>query len=392
MIRVVKNEDYDKVLKLSEYAFQILEADYDIEEAIKSRLDKQYILGDFEEDDLKAKLHIYSLEVMIKNQSFKMGGVASVATWPEARRNQKVAKLINEGLHWMNEQEYDISYLHPFYVPFYRKFGWELICSNKTYTIQKEDFIFLHSNSGKMIRKTKEKALPTLMSLYHTFTEKNNSMLIRGKSWWTDIVLKKGDHVILHVNEENVEDGYMIYSIKDHTFIVHEVIVLNESIKKEFWNFVCQHDSMVSIVKWKTYEGDPLSLFLPNPRVQTEIHPYFMGRIVNVNRFLEKYPFFIKGEKPLILHLSDPICNWNNGIFFIEGESIKVFQKEKGACLHPPKKGLRMDIGTLTSVLLGHSAPKLLFEIGHIQGEEQQLNLLEELIATTSTSLLFDFF
>jgi predicted acetyltransferase len=115
VIRVVNNDDYDKVLKLSEFAFQYTEADYDVDEA-KRKLDKQYILGDFEEDQLQAKLHLYSLEVMIKNQSFKMGGIASVATWPEARRNRKVAKLINEALVWMNKYDFDISYLHPFYV------------------------------------------------------------------------------------------------------------------------------------------------------------------------------------------------------------------------------------------------------------------------------------
>lgn len=391
MIRVITNEDYENVLKLSEFAFQYTIAEQELESTLK-KLDKQYIIGDFEEDDLKAKLHIYSLEVNIKNQAFKMGGVASVATWPEARRTRKVAQLIEEGLHWMNKKEFDISYLHPFYVPFYRKFGWELICTDKTYTIQKEDLIFLHNQSGNIVRKSKEEALPSLMSLYRSFTENNNSMLIRDKSWWTEVVLNKGEHVVFHVNEENEPDGYMIYSLKNRELIVHEVIVLNESMKKDFWNFICQHDSMVSTVKWKSYEGDPLTLLLPNPRVQTDIHPYFMGRIVNVQRFLEKYPFFIQGEKPLILHVSDPVCNWNNGSIFLEGEAVKAFQKEKGTCNNSPKKGLKMDIGILTAVLLGHQDPIQLYKIGTIQGEEQQLKLLKDIIPPLGSSLLFDFF
>jgi predicted acetyltransferase len=391
LIRVITNEDYENVLKLSEFAFQYNIAEHELKSAIK-KLDKQYILGDFEKDDLKAKLHIYSLEVNIKNQAFKMGGVASVATWPEARRTRKVAQLIEEGLHWMNTKEFDISYLHPFYVPFYRKFGWELICTDKTYTIQKEDLMFLYSGSGNIIRKSKEEALPSLMSLYRTFTENNNSMLIRDESWWTEVVLKKGEHFVFHINEKDEEDGYLIYSLKNRELIVHEVVVLNESVKKDFWNFICQHDSMVSTVKWKSYDGDPLTLLLPNPRVQTDIHPYFMGRIVNIERFLEKYPFFIQGDKPLILHVSDPVCNWNNGTYFLEGETIKVFQKEKGTCNNSPRKGLSMDIGILTAVLLGHLDPIQLFKLGTIQGEEQQLKLLKEIIPPVGSSLLFDFF
>jgi predicted acetyltransferase len=258
--------------------------------------------------------------------------------------------------------------------------------------MNKEDLLFLHNQSGKMVRKSKEEELPSLMCLYQAFIEKHNSMLIRDKSWWTEVVLKKGEHVLIHVNNENVDDGYMIYSIKDRELIVHEVVVLQESIKREFWNFVCQHDSMISKVIWNTHENDSLSFFLPNPRVQTEIHPYFMGRIVNVERFLEKYPFSKTGEKPLIIHLSDSNCQWNNGIFFLDGESIKVFQNEKGTCKNPPMKGLRMDIGTLTSVLLGYSDPHLLYQHGQIQGEEEQLNLFQDMLSTTKASLLFDFF
>ncbi|QGQ46981.1 GNAT family N-acetyltransferase [Metabacillus sediminilitoris] len=53
MIRAISDQDYDKELKLSEYAFQFTEAEYDWEEA-KRKLDKQYILGDFEDYKLLA--------------------------------------------------------------------------------------------------------------------------------------------------------------------------------------------------------------------------------------------------------------------------------------------------------------------------------------------------
>ncbi|WP_299086914.1 GNAT family N-acetyltransferase [uncultured Metabacillus sp.] len=391
MIREITNEDYQDVIALSEYAFQYKVADHEMTE-VKRKLDMQYILGDFEENKLIAKLHVYPLQVKLKNQVFKMGGVASVATWPEARRNRKVASLLNESLHWMNNEGYDISYLHPFSVPFYRKFGWEMICSEKSYTISKEDLIFIHSSNGSFIRKTKEEALSSLMNIYEFFSEKYNGLLIRDQSWWQDVVLKKAEHAIIHVNDQRQEDGYMLYTVKDRELIVHEVVVLNESTKKDFWNFICQHDSMVSSVKWKTHEEDRMTLFIPNPRVKTEIHPYFMGRIVNIIRFFEKYPFYIQGEDPLILHLSDPICTWNNGTFFLQGNSIKTFQKEKGSCTNPPKKGLIINIGTLTSILLGHSDPQKLFEIGMIQGEEQQVILLKEMLPSQGTSVLFDFF
>src|SRR4051794_16629500 len=95
LIKVITNKDYDKVLKLSEYAFQFTISDGELE-AYKRKLDKQYILGEFENDELRSKLHIYTFETIIQNQVFKMGGVASVASWPESRRNGKVKMLLQE--------------------------------------------------------------------------------------------------------------------------------------------------------------------------------------------------------------------------------------------------------------------------------------------------------
>lgn len=60
-----------------------------------------------------------------------MGGIAGVATWPENRRGGLVSKLLSKALARMNEEGQVLSCLHPFSVPFYRKFGWELYTDYK---------------------------------------------------------------------------------------------------------------------------------------------------------------------------------------------------------------------------------------------------------------------
>ncbi|QGQ46979.1 hypothetical protein E6W99_01810 [Metabacillus sediminilitoris] len=51
-----------------------------------------------------------------------------------------------------------------------------------------------------------------------------------------------------------------------------------------------------------------------------------------------------------------------------------------------------MEIGTLTSVLLGYSDPSLLYQYRKIQGDVDQLTLLQKLISPSRASILFDFF
>ncbi|MED4452738.1 enhanced intracellular survival protein Eis [Metabacillus fastidiosus] len=390
MIRVINENDFEQVVELSQYAFQYKLTDEEKKKAFK-RFSTQHILGDFEDGKLMAKTHTFHFQVVIQGKPFKMGGLASVSTWPEARRNKKVASLIEKSLEWMNREGFSLSYLHPFSIAFYRKFGWELICSKKNLTIKKVDLQFLAHSDGSMKRLEKEEAIPVLNTIYEKFMQENNSMLVRTNSWWKETTIKDDYTIAVHYNEENEADGYILYKIENRLFSCEEVVSLTEKAKKAIWNFVCQHDSMVDEVSWMTYEDDPLPYYLANPRVKTEIHPYFMGRIVNVEQFLREYPFVFKDNKRLILHVYDPICEWNNGTFFIEESGVKVFQKESGACVHKPRKGLQVDIGSLTSILLGYVYPTSLYKGGKVTGEYEEAVKLEQMIIR-KPSILFDFF
>ena len=60
-----------------------------------------------------------------------MGGIAGVATWPENRRQGHVSTLLKHALQEMKSKGQTLSFLHPFSIPFYRKFGWELYAEYK---------------------------------------------------------------------------------------------------------------------------------------------------------------------------------------------------------------------------------------------------------------------
>jgi predicted acetyltransferase len=51
-----------------------------------------------------------------------------------------------------------------------------------------------------------------------------------------------------------------------------------------------------------------------------------------------------------------------------------------------------MEIGTLTSVLLGYSDPYLLYQYGKIQGDVDQLTLLQKLISPSRDQYCLTFF
>ncbi|MFL6558327.1 MAG: sterol carrier protein domain-containing protein, partial [Bacillus sp. (in: firmicutes)] len=71
---------------------------------------------------------------------------------------------------------------------------------------------------------------------------------------------------------------------------------------------------------------------------------------------------------------------------------IKVFkEKNGGQCVHPPKKGIRLNINSLSAILFGYKRPMELYEIGYLKGSKPEIELLEKTIPPMKSSF-FDFF
>jgi predicted acetyltransferase len=106
-----------------------------------------------------------------------------------------------------------------------------------------------------------------------------------------------------------------------------------------------------------------------------------MGRIVDVESFLKQY-IFEPHEKPLSLHIHDSFADWNSGTYLIKKDEITHFRKssEGSICTHPPKRGLQLDIATLTAVLFGYMKPASLYDAGLIKGPNEDLHLLVQMI------------
>src|SRR5699024_561782 len=86
----LSEQNYDEIFALSEFAFQ-----YQMNGEERSRKEEEAarhrIFGCYVDNELAGKLHIIPLEVFMQGTRFSMGGISSVATWPEYRR-QGVAK------------------------------------------------------------------------------------------------------------------------------------------------------------------------------------------------------------------------------------------------------------------------------------------------------------
>jgi predicted acetyltransferase len=389
-VRELTEEDYLESMKLSMYAFQYKVPESDIPARITG-VKNHKILGIWDENILAAKLHIIPLSIFMKDEEWKMGGIAGVATYPEYRRNGYVRSLMIDSLKHMRNNDQIVSLLHPFDISFYRKFGWEILSETKKITIEKMDLKFLEPQQGLIRRFSKETHNEDIDKIYQQFCTQYTGMLKRETNWWKQHVYDKDSQIAVYYHNDKEAMGYILYHVKESKMEVQELVALDHEARIGLWNFICQHDSMVETVTIHLASQDPFPYFLTQPKVKTELYPYFMARVVDVEECLRRFPFLHENES-LFMHLEDLHAPWNNGSYLLDMGEIRVFKdKTGGQCVHPPKKGIRLTINSLSAILFGYKRPMELYQMGYLKGSKPEIELFEKKVPAMKSSF-FDFF
>ncbi|MBY0011390.1 GNAT family N-acetyltransferase [Paenibacillus typhae] len=388
-IRQLKTEEFEANLTLSEYAFQYkVSAENRITN--KEKFKPERVWGVFEEGELKAGLTLLPLKVHIQDRIVSMGGIAGVATWPENRRQGYVATLLKHILQVMNENGQPLSMLHPFLIPFYRRFGWEVYCEYKKYSIPVGKFPVKTEIEGSVRRDAAD--LETLDRLYSRFAARYNGTLKRSMDWWKQSVLDQDVHHGLFVSDEGEPEGYVLYKLENRELVIDEFVYLNEKARRALWTFLANHDSMVTGALLKLVPSDDMLPFLlPDPRISQENYPYFMARIVNAQTFIESFVFHKQQEvRKYTVYIKDEHAPWNDGSWAltVNTDGTASLVRSEGA---EGQTDLSCSIGTLTVLLMGYKRPQELARYGGLTGDPEALKWLEEIIPHAETAL-FDFF
>ena len=380
----LKEDKFREALRLSEYAFQYKVEEERMQQQLTRMKESHEVYGIMEGNDLAAKLHLIPFHIYIGKEKFKMGGVAGVATYPEYRRSGYVKELLQHSLQTMKKDGYTVSMLHPFAVTFYRKYGWELCANLLVCHLTKSDLVMKKQVNGTVKRFNKENHPEEVEKLYETFAERFSGMLVRNEKWWLQAVYEDLT-LAIYYDENKTAAGYMLYKIENYKMTVDEFVPLHNEARNGLWNFICQHDSMIKELEMTVSENEQLLYTLQEPRVKTEIKPYFMGRIVDVEQFLKQYELnWNNVQQEVILHITDSFAPWNN-------VSVRLANYEIAIIEEPMDKGINLDINALSTILLGYKRPLELNELELISGSEEEIRAFENVVPVRK-SFIYDFF
>ncbi|ABK85923.1 GNAT family N-acetyltransferase [Bacillus cereus] len=380
----LKEDKFREALRLSEYAFQYKVEEERMQQQLTRMKESHEVYGIMEGNDLAAKLHLIPFHIYIGKEKFKMGGVAGVATYPEYRRSGYVKELLQHSLQTMKKDGYTVSMLHPFAVAFYRKYGWELCANLLVCHMTKSDLVMKKQVIGTVKRFNKENHSEEVEKLYETFAERFSGMLVRNEKWWLQAVYDDLT-LAIYYDKNQTAAGYMLYKIENYKMTVDEFVPLHNEARKGLWNFICQHDSMIKELEMTVSENEQLLYTLQEPRVKTEIKPYFMGRIVDVEQFLKQYELnWNNVQQEVILHITDSFAQWNNITVRIANHEITIIEE-------PIDKGIKLDINALSTILFGYKRPLELNELELISGSEEEIRAFENVVPVRKP-FIYDFF
>jgi len=385
-IKQLGGADYHEIFSLSQFAFQYELSEEDLVKK-KEEASRHQIWGWMVEGKLAAKVHIIPLASYINGQAFKMGGIASVATWPEYRRKGMIKTLLFHALQEMKKNGQTISLLSPFSIPFYRKYGWELAFTDKKYDIPIGNLKREWKTQGYVRRIGKD--VPLLHDIYTIYAKKFSGILTRDEKWWEQRVLTDPSaHIAVAYNEAGKAEGYLIYKVKERVFTVLEMAYTSLNGWKLLLEFIANHDSMVKNVKMIVPENDQLTLLVDDPRFDQKITPYFMARIVDVLAFLKQYPFQKTGsDRELLINVEDSFFPENSGTYKLTENAAGVEVDKRSN----QQSGIQCTVQQLTVMLLGYKRPGEMYHVDLIQGNIEDIKQLEKLLPEQQT-FLSDFF
>ncbi|GAK43098.1 GNAT family N-acetyltransferase [Paenibacillus urinalis] len=387
VIRQLKMEEFDVSTQLSEYAFRYKLTAEEKEQRRQHFVPEQY-WGLFDDEELQAKLTLLPFQVYVNGKVFDMGGIAGVATWPENRRKGHVAQLLKHALQEMKNQGQSLSFLHPFLVPFYRKYGWEVFAEYKRYFIQAHQLPPRVEYEGKVVRDVTDIAV--LDGLYQSFASRYNGTLVRDEAWWKRSVLNGDGHTAVYYSPEGEPQGYVLYENKDKELICDEFVYSNENARRALLTYFANHPSEQFKLSMLPSD-DELPFLLPEPRVKQELVPYFMARIVDLRAFIAQYPFEANQSLDLVLQVEDSVASWNTGFWHLtineDGQgNIELLSSDDKSTAD-----VSGDIQSFTAMFMGYKRPRELYLMERLAGNPLRATQLDHVIPACRTFFM-DFF
>jgi predicted acetyltransferase len=296
-----------------------------------------------------------------------MAGIGAVGIAPEYRGDGAALTMMQHTVKELYAKGVPISTLYPATQRLYRKAGYEQGGISSIWEVPTQSIL------------VKEQPLPIgavagaheiFYELYQQQAKLNNGLVERHQSLWERIFKPDEKETIYAylIGCAEQPQGYIIFSQhqdQDGSFIrVRDCAVLTTAAAQTFWNFLANHRSQIKNVLWKGSVTESLTLLLPEQTAKQKSVSYWMLRVIDVVKALEKrgYPAGIQAE--LHLEIQDDLLAENNGRFILS------VANGRGEITSGGKGEMKLHIRGLAPLYTGLFTPQQLQLAGQLDATE----------------------
>ncbi len=368
-VRAAKESDRDSAVRLMWKSFEPTE---DLDSLRKqdwtgywNQPDKEdwaYVAVD--QDKVIANFSFFaSSNNVIRSAPIRMSGVWAVATEPQHRRQGLIRALFAEAFPTMRERGMSFSVLDPFSVPFYEKFGYALAEARSTHVFQPEHLRLVKGQSGITVRELDDpKEIANVLEVEKSMTrfgsrvfhfERSIKSLIKNSHFF---IFERGSEPVGTVQFKFTSSGnhteLEIWSPKYTSPEVFQSIVeLVGNYSVNMKQVTCSCDPEIPL---RYYFDDIYG-------AKSYIGGSMMVRVVDFQKYCEAVKIPAAASDPIIIHLTDEQCSWNDGTYRLvpNGESLEIEEVDSLA-------DVKLNALQLSKIVSGLTPATMLRGIGEI--------------------------
>lgn len=323
--------------------------------------------------------------------TYPMSGIGYVASYPEHSGGGSISRLMSRAFTDMREAGITLSYLAPFANAFYRRFGYDAVFNQTVYTMQAADlpkFTVAHPEATKVVRVPFTEAIDTMLAIYNRNAQ-TTAGAVRRERWWLENMATHYPNREVAIAELGGHPaGYVMYERDGMTFTVHESFSDDWDVTTAILAFVRAHQSAFHVFKWVTPTTQPLFDLIPNAELATaETKSYMMARIVNLEDFMQRYPYQVTELAPITMQVQDDAVPANAGVWTLAIDDGQVrFEKTDDAT-----PMMTLDQRQLVKAALGARSLVQLHRMHLVDGEPYAVTALSDAL-TNRPGALYDYF
>ncbi|WP_255148898.1 GNAT family N-acetyltransferase [Halorarius halobius] len=338
-------------------------------------------------DDPVSLLSSYEFTTQLRGASLPMGGVSTVATLPEHRRQGYVEQLLRELCGEYREEGTPLSALWPFAAPFYRQFGWATCNRYLEWSAAPADLRGAASDPAGTWRQLDRGDWEPLDAVHEAAVAGHELAVDRTEDWWTERVVRSWDTdpFVYAWFDDDRPRAYLVYRVTgewgDRTLRVEELGAVDFEAFGHVVRFLADHDSQVHTVEFTTAPDPGLLDRVDDPaEVDCELKAGPMLRLVDVPATLSALSYPADGR--VVLDVSDPLLDSVAGRYVLAvTDGTATCETADGAA------DAALEVGALSQLVCGYRTASTLARAGELDADAATVETLDALFPEASPYL-----